>query len=246
MIVIPDMQVPYHDKKTMKVVEDFMADHTWDYYLNIGDFMDFDSISTHSRGKLRQIEGKRVLKDYEIGNQILDRHQGIVRKNNKDAQFILLEGNHEYRIERYLEELPQLAGMLEVEKGLNLEERGFEWVRCYEKGQDFQLGKAHFHHGIYTSTHHAKKHVQTWGTNIFYGHLHDTQQYSLSRKGVNDTVVGQSLGCLCEYNQQYMKGRPSNWQQAFAVFYFQPNGYFTYNIIRIFNHKFIANGKLYE
>ena len=33
---------------------------------------------------------------------------------------------------------------------------------------------------------------------------------------------------------------------AFATFEFFENGYFTYNVIRIFDHKFIASGKIYK
>lgn len=245
-IVIPDMQVPYEDKRTMKAVEEFMATRKFDHYINLGDFMDFDCISHHNKSKLREIEGKRILDDYRRGNDILDRHQEIIRKKNPDAEFVLLEGNHEYRMERYLDENPQFVGMLEVENGLKLKERGFKYVRCYGEGKDYKLGKARFHHGLYCNDHHAKKHVQRWGDNIFYGHVHDVQSFSLVKRGDHSTIVGQSLGCLCEYRQSYIKGNPTNWQQAFAVFEFYPDGFFTYNVIRIFKHRFSYDGEIYE
>jgi hypothetical protein len=43
-----------------------------------------------------------------------------------------------------------------------------------------------------------------------------------------------------------MRGAPDKWQQAFAVFEFLPDGNFTYNVVRIFKHRFIYNGKVYE
>lgn len=131
-IVIPDMQVPYHDEKSLAAVEQFMKEHEWDFYINLGDFMDLDCISSHNKNNLRQVEGKRILKDYEIGNEIFDRHQRIVRENNKDAEFVLLEGNHEWRVERYIDANPQIEGMVEIQEGLKLKERGVRWVRCYE------------------------------------------------------------------------------------------------------------------
>ena len=240
------MQVPYHDVRTMTAVESFMKTRKFDYYINLGDFMDFDCISHHNKGKLRNVEGKRLLEDYEVGNEILDRHQKILRKKNPDCKFVLLEGNHEYRVERYLDENPQFTGLVEVENALRLKERGFKYVRCYKEGTDYTLGKAHFHHGLYTPQHHAKKHVQNWGHSIFYGHVHDVQCYSLTRRGDQDTIVGQSLGCLCEYEQSYIKVNPTNWQQAFAVFDFFPNGHFTYNVIRVIDHRFIYDGEIYE
>lgn len=245
-IVIPDMQVPYHDVKSTKAVESFMADYSWDYYINLGDFMDFDCISAYNANKLRIVEGKRIMGDYDIANDILDRHQSIIRKKNKKAEFVLLEGNHEERMERYIDANPTVEGLLEVENGLKLKERGFKWVRYRDNDNKFNLGKATFIHGQYTPKYHAYKHVENWGCNIFYGHLHDVQTFSMIKHGDNDTNVGQCMGCLCKYDQQYIKGSPTNWQQAFGVFYFKPNGHFTYYVPRIINNKFIWNGKEYS
>lgn len=59
--------------------------------------------------------------------------------------------------------------------------------------------------------------------------------------------MGQSIGCLCEYDQAYMKGKPSNWQQGFMVLFLLPNGNYMYYTPRIFDHKFIGpDGVLYE
>lgn len=245
-IVLPDLHIPYHDKKSLASLEKFMADNRWDYYINLGDMMDFDCISHHNKNKLREVEGKRILKDYEEGNKILDRHQKIIRKRNPNAKFILLEGNHDYRIQRYLDANPQMEGMIEMEVGLRLKERGFKYIQCYTKGEVFKLGKAMFHHGLYTTKYHANKMVDTFGDNIFFGHTHDCQTFSRSTYGEDKTTVGQSLGCLCDYNQSYMKGRPSKWQQAFGVFYFMPSGFFNYYVPMIFNGQFMFNNKLYK
>jgi len=134
-----------------------MADETWDEYINLGDFMDFDQLSSFNKTALRKLEGRVIQKDYDIGNEILDRHQSIIRKRNKRAKFVLLEGNHEYRIERYIDENPQLRYSIEVEKGLNLKKRGFKWVRCWSKGEYYELGNALFLHGLYVGQSHAKK-----------------------------------------------------------------------------------------
>src|SRR3990167_11190148 len=211
--------------------------------------MDFDCISSFNREKPRQKEGKRLRTDYDIGNKILDRHQQIVRSKNRKARFILLEGNHEERIQRYIDENPQIEGYIEPEYALKLDERGIDYIKCYsgkDNGNTLKIGNAVFHHGLYANDHHAKKHVSIFGTNIFYGHVHDVQCYSMITKGNGKTIVGQSLGCLCEYAQSYIKGKPSRWQQAFAVFEFFPNGFFTYHVVRIFDHKFIFDGKIYD
>lgn len=242
-----DMQVPYHDKRSLAAVEKYMAAHKWDGYLNIGDFMDFDFISSFNKDSARLIEGKRFWKDYKIGNEILDRHQAIIRSKNKHAQFVMLEGNHEERVERFLNYNPALETLVEVEAGLKLKQRGFKWVRSWTKGDVYKLGKANFTHGQYTNNYHAAKMVNAYGDNIFYGHTHDVMTHAKVQRGNDKTIVGQSIGCLCDYNQSYMKGKPSNWQQAFAVFFVLPSGHFTYYIPRIFNHQFVGpDGEVYS
>jgi len=246
-IVLPDLHVPYQDDKTLKAVEKYMTDNTWDYYILLGDFMDLDCISSHNKNNLRQVEGKRIWEDYRIGNSILDRHQKIIKKKNPKAKFIYIEGNHEYRIERYIDANPQLEGMVEFEIGLNLKERGFKIVRSYTKGDVFKLGKAMFHHGQYITKYHANKMAEAYDGSVFYGHTHDVQQYSRVTFGSDNTTVGQSLGCLCKYEQSYMQKRPSKWQHAFGVFSFEKTGHFTYYVPLIFKHKFTdMNGKVYK
>lgn len=243
VILLSDIQAPFEDKKTLKAVFNYMADEKWDEVIIIGDFMDIYSLSGHSEGKPGVLENHRLAKEYKRGNEILDEIQKSARK----AKITYLEGNHEHRICRYLEKFPQLKGQIEVEINLRFKERKIKYIKCYCRGDVYQIGNAFFHHGLYTNEHHAKKMVSRYGVNIFYGHTHDMMCYSLVQRGRNRTLVGQSLGCLCRYDQSYIKGNPQNWQQGFGVFYFRPNGFFSYYTPRIFNNQFIApNGKVYK
>lgn len=242
VLVVPDLQVPYQDTRSLAAVEKVMKDYQWDEIIQLGDFMDFDCISTHNTGKLRSIEGKTIRKDYIEGNKILDRWQRLAPK----AKIVILEGNHDERMLRYLDANPQLVGSLEVPIGLRLEERGIRWVPYWSLGEVYKVGNAYFAHGQYTNEFHSKKMVSRFGVNIFYGHLHDMQCYPLVLRGEDKTLVGQSMGCLCRYDQAFLKGVPTNWQQGFGTFHFKPNGYFTYYITRIFNHEFVYNWKEYK
>lgn len=246
-LVIPDPQVPYHDKRSLAAVEKYMADERWDGVIYLGDLMDFDCISSFNKENLRAIETKRLQKDYDIANEILDRHQKIVRARNRRATFVLIEGNHEYRVERLIDANPALEGLFEVPIKLRLKQRGFKWVPYWSKGDTYRVGRAVFVHGQYTTKYHAAKMVDAYGSSVFYGHTHDMMCYPRVHRGKEDLQVGQSLGCLCERDQAYMKGKPSNWQQGFGVFYFLPNGLYNYYTPRIIRHAFVApNGKVYE
>lgn len=240
VFVIPDLQIPYHAARTLLTVLEYARTKHWDEVVILGDYMDFDCISSFNKGKPRTFEGKTLERDYQVGNQVLDAIQAAGREQNEDCKFALLEGNHEFRIEKLLDENPQLQGMIEVPKQLRLKERGVTWIPCYGEGALYRIGKAYFHHGLYTNKHHAKSMVENFGVNIFYGHVHDVQCYPLQRWGKHSTIVGQSLGCLCNYDLDYIKRRPTNWQHAFAEFSFWPDGFFQYTVTQIFEGRFVA------
>jgi predicted phosphodiesterase len=246
-IVSGDYQVPFHDDRALTAFEKFMAAHRWDGYVNLGDFLDFDTISHFNVGNVRSILNRQLSNDFEAANKILDRHQAIVRKRNPKAKFVLLEGNHDFRVETWLDSNPQFEGMLDIPKLLHLQERGFKWVKSWSKGEVYKIGKASFVHGLYTNQYHARKMLDAEAASVFYGHTHDMMCIPRTRRDKADLQVGQSLGCMCEVEQSYMKGKPSNWQQGFGVFHFLPDGTYTYYTPRIIAGRFVGpDGVLYQ
>ncbi len=240
VLVISDVHIPQEDKRSLSLFTQYLKDFKPDELIIAGDFLDFDEISSHNKENLRAVESKRLWYDYDEANALLDIWQLHAKK------ITLLEGNHENRVERYIDANPVLEGMIEVPIGLRLKQRGIKWVRSWTKGEVYKIGKARFIHGIYTNQYHAKKTVEAFGENIFYGHTHDVQSYSKEMKGDDKTIVGQSIGCMIKYNVAYMKGRPNKWQQAFAEFHFTDDGFFQYYIHRIFRHRLITKDKIYD
>jgi len=244
VLVLPDIHlrpamngVPSgEDTETLSALQRYVANYPWNQVVMLGDLMDFDCISTHNINKLRLVEGRRIQRDYDHGNRFLDSWQ----RATPGAVWTLIEGNHDERIERYIDANPALEGSLEVEAKLDLKSRGIRWVRFWSKGEIYSIGNAHFGHGLYTNKYHAEKHAAEYGVCFFYGHTHDVQEMPKSLRGADKAIVGQSMGCLCRYDQPYMRGRPSKWQQAFGVFHFRPDGFFNHYVVNIFDHGFIS------
>jgi predicted phosphodiesterase len=243
VLVLPDLHIPEHDPRTLKAVEKFMRDYPWDEIIYLGDFLDLSCISSHNKNNLRAIEGETVIKEVNAGNAILDRHHQIL----PNAKKVMVFGNHDYRLERYIDANPQLKGIMEFERLLKLKERGIKFVRYWDRGEVYRIGKAAFGHGIFTGDNHAKQHVDKYGDNFFYGHIHTVAAASKVKMGDDKTVIAQCLGCLCKYRQYWMKGRPNHWIQAFGVFYFFPDGYFNYYVPMIYKHRFVSpQGVVYQ
>src|SRR5229473_2289497 len=161
VVVLPDLHCRAksggEDKRSLAAVEKFIKDFKPNELICIGDFLDFDCISDHNARNLRAVEVETVEEDYRVGNAILDRWQRLCPK------IVLEEGNHDFRVERFINAYPRMAGSLEVEKGLNLKARGIKWVLSWSKGEVYRVGKANFIHGLYVTDGHAKKTVQVFG-----------------------------------------------------------------------------------
>lgn len=245
--ILPDIHVPYSDGRTLRAVEKYLAKHRWDELIYLGDLMDFDFISSFNRESARKLEGRRFKKDYLEAELLLREHIAIVRKKNPDCKITYLEGNHEERVQRFLDGNPNAEGYLEVPIALHLDELGVKWIPNWSTGELYKVGKAYFSHGLYTNLYHAKKMCESFGDSVYYGHTHDVQTISVAHRAKRKTHEGHSLGCLCREDQSYMKGKPNKWQQAFGVMYVMPDGYFNMYCVRIFNHRFISpDGVVYE
>jgi hypothetical protein len=246
-LILPDTQWPYVDTRSLSAVLQYASEHYWDGVLQLGDFMDWDWISRWTVDNKRIKEGKRFKTEYDRCGEFLDNILASVRRRNKNARFVILEGNHDWRVQKEIDKDPRLEGLIEMPVGLKFKERKVEYYPYWTTREPFRIGKARFIHGEFTNKYHAAKTVDNFGHSVFYGHTHDHQLHSKAFRGENETVVGESLGTLCKYDMDYMGKKPSNWQQGFAVFYFLDDGYFNHYYIDIFKHRFLSpEGVLYQ
>ena len=132
VLVIPDCQVrPGVPTDHLEWAGKYIVDKRPDVIINIGDFADMPSLSTHDKAGSKAFEGLRYREDVESAKRAMTRLLAPLRalqgqqKKNKDKVYRprmeLLLGNHEHRISRAVNNLPILEGTLSV-KDL-----------CYEK-----------------------------------------------------------------------------------------------------------------
>lgn len=190
----------------------------------MGDFADCEGVAHWEPNSL---EPRRIVPEMKVGRLLM---KETVDASPTVVTRIFLEGNHERWIQMALTKMPELFEGLEdlgieisLKTLLALDKYGFE---IFPLNDLVQIGKAHFTHGIYTVMHHAKKHLDTFKGNLYYGHLHDTQTHNqTSLEGHMETA---SLGCLCRLDPHFLKGKPTNWVNAFGIFEFFPNGNYTF------------------
>lgn len=244
VIVQPDTHVPEHDQTALNVVYDFVNDYKPHGIINLGDFLECEPVS-HWPSK--DAKPKRFVRDVLAGRKILQEIDDAAGKQMRFKRFLI--GNHEDWLDQYLtanipelyDGIEELGTDLTVQGLLNLKDFGYKTVPLNEI---LTVGHANFIHGYYTGKSHAATHLNVFGCNIYYGHLHDVQSHSsVSIKGVHE---GMSLGCLRTLNASFLKGKPNNWSHAFGVFEFRKDGSYSRVVPLIVDGKLSFNGKTYN
>jgi predicted phosphodiesterase len=233
--VLPDIHVPRHDINALRSVFSFLKRNRWDEVIQLGDFLDLEQIAKFNVGNLRAVQGRDLWGDMLQGRRVLDRLLEASRTRNKRCRFTMLEGNHEQRIEKWIDAHPVAQGVFEIPKALEFEERKVQWV---PRTRVYKIGHAHFIHGNSCGKNHTGAHLSRFGGNVFYGHTHSVEQGSASKWCKDHAIIAQSLGCLCEISMDYIQGQPRPWEHAIASFSFRKDGTFNYVVHRILNGQF--------
>jgi hypothetical protein len=243
VVVQPDTHTPDHDPDAVNCFMDFLSDYKPHGLINLGDFLEMESVSHF---KPKDPRPKRLVPEMKKARHLL--HQITDAAGPQCRYKAFLEGNHEFWLQGYLNEripevldgLEELGISLELKELLSLEDLGYYFVPINEI---LGLGDANFIHGYYTSKHHASKHLSVFKANVYYGHLHDTQGTTeISVRGLYESM---SLGCLRSLNASFLNGKPNNWCHSFGIFEFRYDGSYTRYVPIIIDGKFSFNGKVY-
>jgi hypothetical protein len=135
ILVIGDTQVkPGHCNEYIRHIGEYIVDKRPDEIVCIGDWFDFESLSSYDRGK-RSFEGRRIVEDIKAGKDAMDilfkplralaQQQKSFKKKVYNPKLTFCCGNHEDRFDRVANDMPEFHGLTGV-KTLNLESYGWE------------------------------------------------------------------------------------------------------------------------
>ena len=100
------------------------ADVKATHVICMGDFCSMDSLSSYDRGK-KSFEGRRYEKDMDHSHQALALFNKGLGKHK--PRKIMIHGNHEDRIDRFVEENPELEGKMSI-SDLQFKEYGWQEI----------------------------------------------------------------------------------------------------------------------
>jgi predicted phosphodiesterase len=244
-LVLPDVHRPFHNKilwaKILRVISD-MGTALHGIVLS-GDYLDLFTLSSHNAGSMGALTGMTLKDEYLDGLLGIDEleqasHKGLVKK--------FLYGNHEDRYFRHVNEKDNAkygGALLNPVEALRLDEKGWE-TKTNWKDDFFRLG-THLDiiHGIYTSVHAAKVHLDKTEHSVMFGHTHRFQTHYSGDKGAFN------IGGLYDKNSKGFKYMPrfqrEVWANGFAKVSIDDNGQYYAEPIKITNDCFVVNGKVY-
>ena len=238
-LFISDLHAPHHNKSAVGAVLEYARWYKPDGVHVLGDVGNFTSVShwLHKKGKKLPLEGKRIAKDMTSACDMLN---DINMATPKATNRIVTIGNHEYWVEQYIEDHPELEGLMEID----IEHRyGGLGYKCIKFNEPYRNGKLLEFHGFYTNKYHAAKTVSVFGRSCIYNHTHDHQVFEDTFW--KDRHMAMSIGCLCDMNPDYLRNHPTKWVHGFATVEFFSSGNFTVDFINIINGNFSRNGKVY-
>lgn len=112
-MVVPDQHaVAYSHNDRADWLAGLTIDLKPDVVVNMGDAADMESLSSYDKGK-RSFAGRSYKADINAHLEFQDRWWGPVKRQKKRMpERIVLEGNHEHRVERALDLSPELQGTI--------------------------------------------------------------------------------------------------------------------------------------
>jgi len=155
-----------------------------------------------------------------------------------------VQGNHEVWLDKFVIRYPYLKHYM-TENALRLKERGYKY-HPYNRKKLLKIGKINFTHGKYVPKYHAFKHLDMYGESIMYGHTHDLQRFTKTVAG--GTLSAWSLGCLkdIQADEDWLSGRLTNWNHAFAIIDWFKNGDYKVEIVEIIRGRTTLWGEVID
>lgn len=161
-----------------------------------GDILDMEFLGHFAT--VGQQEGKRLSETLNI----LKNELAFFKKYSKE-QIIFFQGNHEERLDRFLDSQPVLKGSIDFD-GI-FESMEIKYVPMNQQPYPY-LSDLYICHGLFFNQYFTKKHIELLGQSCINFHTHRVQQYINSYPN-GKLMQGIGAGSLTETVEYYCKGK---------------------------------------
>lgn len=256
---------PFHDESAMAVFVAAVRAYTPDKVTILGDFLDLPSQGKYAQeASFAQTTQLAINRGYQFLAEI--------RAAAPDAEIVLIEGNHDARLQSYIERnalaafglkqagKPDSWPVLSLPNLMRLDELGVKYIDAYPAGADWDNDSTRNIHGTKVNSRgsttsqyaHELPHINTWA-----GHTHRceiTYRTVLGPRGEAIESYAANPGVLCRTDGAVPSvngaigtdGLPAkvveDWQSGFGVLYYNETESWP-AVYRIRNGVAIVNGQ---
>ena len=234
---VPDLHAPHINEQAFSCAIAFLRLFKPHHVFIMGDVVDFYQVSRFNKDPLR-LNG--LQEDLDAGNAALKR---IRQACPRDAKMVMLEGNHEARITKFLR---STAPVLESIRNLQVP----ELLSLGEFDIDYVPSGVTRHHGFIVkhgnivsnkSGYTAYREMDKAGISGISAHTHRLGQVYRTNYGGMYTWV--EAGCLCDDDPEYISG-VADWQHGMAYGYWRTGDErFTVHTLPIINGRAVYGGR---
>lgn len=231
--VLSDIHIPHHDTAALTIaIEDLKRRECTHIVLN-GDILDCMELSNFDK------TGREAtfMSEIETGREFLR----LLRREFANATIIYNQGNHEVRLQRYLQTRASAIAHLDVlqlPSLLKCDESGVIWTQ----GQPIKAGKLNILHGHerkqgFAPSVNPARGAFLWGKgNVLVGHHHQISEHLEGT--IDERQIGAwSTGCLCGLRPEYSPFAYLKWGHGYAVVTVKSGGRFTVENIKIIQDR---------
>lgn len=248
-LLIPDTHRPFHDRRAYKlmisVAEFFYDQGVLSEICILGDYADIYYLNGHGPKDPAIIT--TLVHEIEDINDGLDELDRLFPKAKKKY----IQGNHEYRFERYIQnKCPELFGITQFDHLIKIPQRSNWSYINYGPNQSYQVlgSKLTARHEPLASS--AKATASKALCSLVYGHIHRIEESHLvGLDGTNHVCF--SVGWLGDKRNDKIFGYVKShhqWQLGFGLVFVDPKtGYFYHQKVHILdNYTCVVNGKIFK
>ena len=226
-LVIADIHIPFHDPLAVESALSYAERQGVDLIVILGDLVDFYKISTFLKNPSKKSVGEEIKQAKDFLKDL--------RQRFKNAKIIYKEGNHEFRLQRYLmKNAPEIYNLVDnlLQVSLELKDLNIEYVI-----EPFRVGKLWHLHGHERP---GGSYNPEYITNVMWKYIHDhfiVGHYHRTQEKVYKRIDGKNywggaVGYLAK-NLEY--ATLNNWTQGFAIIRYAEDGTFRAELRRIVN-----------
>lgn len=207
----------------------YAKDKDFDTIIINGDLLDFASVSAHAKSPYERMTLKGEIDEAY-------KYLKVMRMMFPKAEIILAEGNHEYRLGRFIAgKAKELDGVVFLEKLLKLDELNITFVPYHKHVRCGDLDIMHGHHLPGSGKNVAGTLLEKAMCNIMFNDRHTSQE--AFRRGLDGRTIGAwAVGCLCPLTASYCLN-PLQWINGFAEVHSEQSGRFTVKNWKIIDWK---------